>query len=100
MPDDSLNPDRMNVRDGSSQPFMRDTEWNGKVQCMLLADGKQKGMRCVLEERGADVTGMNAACMREKLRTFSDFKCSLSIVEEVVEGRNHMCMFYRGFIAN
>ena len=97
MPDDSLNHDRMNVRDGCSQPFMRDTEWNGKVQYMVLADGKQKGLRHVLEERGVDVTGMNAACIQETLKTFSDFKCSLSIVEEVVEERNHMCMFLPRF---
>ena len=64
---------------------------------MVLADGKQKGMRCVLEERGVDFTGMNAACMREKLKTLSDFKCFFSIVQEVVEGRNHICMFLPRF---
>lgn len=41
-PDDSLNPDKMNVSDGGKQPRMRDTVWDGNVQKMTLADGQQK----------------------------------------------------------
>ena len=31
-PEDALNPDKMNVKDGGKQSFMRNTEWNGAVQ--------------------------------------------------------------------
>ena len=52
---------------------MRDTEWNGQVQKMTLPDGTPKGMKLVLQEREIDVTGMNAAKMREVLAKHPDF---------------------------
>ena len=50
-PEDALNAERMNVKDGGKQPFMKDTTWNGSTQRMVRPDGVQKGMRTVLEER-------------------------------------------------
>ena len=44
-PEDALNAERMNVKDGGKQPFMMDTVWNGKVQKMVTDQGIQKGMR-------------------------------------------------------
>ena len=96
-PDNSLNPDQMNVKDGGRQPRMRDTVWNGGIQTMTLPDGKQKGMKRVLEERDVDVSGFNAARMREELKKFLDFSCQLSILEELVTGRGHMCLFLPRF---
>ena len=52
--EDSLNVDKMNVGSGGRQPVMRDTIWNGTVQSMVLPDGRPKGMKIVLEERGID----------------------------------------------
>ncbi len=69
-PDDALNADRMNVRDGGKQPFMKDTEWNGKLQRMVTDEGLQKGMKTVLEEREVDTRGMNASKMKEVLQQF------------------------------
>ena len=94
-PNNSLNADYMNVKDGGSQPHMRDTTWD--VQAMTLADGTQKGMKGVLEERGVDVTGMNAAHLREELKKFADFGFSLSILEELISRRDHMCQFLPRF---
>ena len=31
-PEDALNADRLNVKDGGKQPFMKDTTWNGVLQ--------------------------------------------------------------------
>lgn len=45
-PEDALNVERMNVRDGGKQPFMRDTVWDGETQQMTTVEGLQKG--CVL----------------------------------------------------
>ncbi len=69
-PDDALNADQMNVRDGEKQPCMRDTEWNGIIQHMVNDDGTQKGMKTVLKERGIDTSKMIADTMREQLRQF------------------------------
>ena len=37
---------------------------------MVTAEGVQKGMRMVLEERGLDTRGMDAKKMREQLHQF------------------------------
>lgn len=69
-PEDALNAERMNVKDGGKQPFMQDTIWNGAIQRMVTDDGVQKEMKTVLKERGVDTVGMNADRMREQLMQF------------------------------
>ncbi len=69
-PTDALNVDCMNVRDVGKQPFLRDTVWQGKTQRLVTDAGVQKGMKSVLEERGINTSGMNAAKMREQLQLF------------------------------
>ena len=64
--DNQLNVDKMNVSSGGKQPVMRDTVWNGNVQRMVLDDGRPKGMKIVLKERGVDTYDMNAEKMRRK----------------------------------
>ena len=97
-PDDSLNVDRMNVSDGGKQPFMRDTTWNGQVQRMVLEDGRQKGMKRVLEERGVNTYKMKADEMRKQLKKYDDFGAEgVPIVEELVAERGHMCVFIPRF---
>lgn len=68
MPEDSLNADRMNVRDGGKQPYMKETMWKGCVQRMVTDKDLQKEMKTVLEERGIDTHGLNADKMRDILR--------------------------------
>ena len=72
-PEDSLNAERMNVKDGGKQPFMKNTVWMGCVQEMVTAQGIQKGMRTVLEERGVDIGGTNADKLRELLGQYEVF---------------------------
>ena len=72
---------------------MRDTVWNGNVQRMILDDGRPKGMKVVLKERGVDTHGMNAEKMREKLNTYEDFKIQKTILEEYVEQRGHLYVY-------
>ena len=64
--DDSLNADKMNVGPGGKQTIMCDTTWNGALQTMVRADGKAKGMKMILEERGVDTKNMRAEDMRKK----------------------------------
>ena len=74
--DNALNASNMNVYPGGKQPAL---EMEGNVQKMTLPDGTPKGMKMVLQERGVDVKGMNAAKMREKLNTYSDFSTQKNI---------------------
>ena len=66
-PEDALDAERMNARNGGKQPFMKDTVWDGRVQRMITDEGVQKGMKTVLEERGIDTHGLNAEKMREMI---------------------------------
>ena len=61
----ALNVNVMNVNPGGNQPKLRNTTWEGKEQEMTLPDGRPKGMRLVLLERGINTTGMKAADMRD-----------------------------------
>ena len=58
----------------ASNQFLRDTVWNGEIQHLVLEDGRPKGMKMVLQERGIDTSGMNADKMRSTLKTFDDFQ--------------------------
>ncbi len=95
--DDMLVADRMNVRPGGKQPVMRDTVFNGQIQSMVLPDGQPKGMKLVLEERGVNTRGMNAAKMREELNKFDDFQKKITILEQRIESKGHICIFIPKF---
>ena len=89
--------ENMNVRPGGKQPVMRNTVYNGIQQTMVLPDGRPKGLKIVLQERGIDIRGMNADKLREELSKFDDFKNAKTLVEEKVESRGHLCMFFPKF---
>ena len=63
----------MNAKPGGKQPKMHDTYWNGKLQKMVLPDGRPKGLRVILQERGINTTGMKLEDMRKVLSQHSDF---------------------------
>ena len=64
---------------------------------MILEDGQPKGMKLVLEERGVDITGMNADKMRQELNKFDDFKNKVTILEQHIQNNCHLCMFIPKF---
>ncbi len=64
---------------------------------MVLRDGRAKGMRQVLEERGVNTKGMKADKMREVLGEMSDFKYEKTKVEKLVSSRGHRAMFVPKF---
>ena len=92
--DNQLNVEKINVSSGWKQPVMRDTVWSGNVQHLVLDDGDTKGMKIVVEQRGVDTHGMNAEMVREKLNTYEDLKIQKTILEEYVEQRGHLCLYY------
>ena len=86
----TLNADRMNVKQGGQQPKLRDTSWKGKMNFSL---GVPKGMRLVLQERGIDTTGLKAEDMREILKGHEDFKEEKPRVLKFLEERGHTAYF-------
>ena len=87
----------MNVSDGGKQPFMRDTMWDGKPQKLVTADGKQKGMKRILEERGINVKGLLKDDMIKLLAEMRDFKFQKTKVEEMILNKGHRVMFIPKF---
>lgn len=97
MAEDALNADRMIVGPGGKQPKMRDTVWGGDIQKLVDENGTPKGMRVVLQERGADTVGMKAKDMRDLLKTFPDFKNQTTKLEDYIKSRGHVCVYYPKF---
>ena len=61
---------------------MRDTMWDSKPQRMVTPEGKQKGLKTVLEERGISVKGLHKEDMIKILQDMWDFKFQKTEVEE------------------
>ena len=95
--DDALNVNKMNVKPGGAQPKMRDTEWNGEIQTMVLPDGRPKGMKLILEERKIDTEGMVAADMRLILRGHDDFKYEKTALEYLMANHGQRCYYIPKF---
>ena len=71
--DDALNVNRMNIKDGGKQSTLRDTSWNEKLQRMKHPNGKPRGVKTILEERGVNTSGMVGDDMRKILSRHPDF---------------------------
>ena len=95
--EDSLNVRRMNVNPGGAQPRMRDTIWDGQPQTMILPDGRPKGMKLVLEERGIDTDRMRAADMRLVLGSHEDFKFEKTALEYLLRDNDQRMLFIPKF---
>ena len=87
----------MNVKPGGAQPVMRDTNWNGKKQKIVLSDGRPKGMKLILEERGVDTTKMKGADMALVLGNHHDFKHENTALEHVIKSKGHYCVYIPKF---
>ena len=64
---------------------------------MVTADGLQKGLKTVLEERGVNVKKMHKDDMIKTLSEMRDFKFQKSRVKEVILKRGHRVMFIPKF---
>ena len=54
-------------------------------------------MKLVLEERGVNTKEMNATKMREELNKFDDFKNKVTILEQHIKNKGHICVFIPKF---
>jgi hypothetical protein len=118
LPPDALCAFDMNKSDGGKQRKQMDTvipqsnpcaEHRGKVQKMTLPNGSPKGLQLVLEERGFDVKKMRAkcspvcpwentnCCMARLLSRQEDFENQPSMLETLIKGAGHECLFLPKF---
>ena len=94
----ALNVKHMNVKPGKQA--MRDTNRNGQMQTLVLPDGRAKGLKMVLEEKGVDTTRMVADEMHETSSPFPDFGNHKILLEERVESCGHICLYFPKIIVN
>jgi len=76
---------------------------------MTTSSGRQKGLQAVLEERGFDVSSLKAkcapvcpfesqnCCMARLLSQQEDFVSQESMVETLIKGAGHECIFLPKF---
>ena len=64
---------------------------------MVTSDGRPKGMRIVLEERGVDTSRMKAPDMRLVLRSHADFKNEKTAVESLVQEKGQRAIYLPKF---
>jgi len=94
---DALVASKMNVNPGGKQPLMRDGWYyksGVKVVQPMQTNGVAKGLRAVLEERGLFKESMHQEDMVSLLSEQEDFKTQKSMVQEWIERRGHVCIFW------
>ena len=64
---------------------------------MVTTEGKQKGMKIILEECGINVKGLQKEDMIKLLEEMQDFKLQKTIVEEVILNKCHHTLFIPKF---
>ena len=109
MAPDALDTRKMNLGPGGKQPVMRDG-WNSLTntrQAMNDIDGKPKGIRMILQERGLwPVGGIRLQCTKEArkldgsccarhlLGSQPDFSSQRGYLQEEIEKRGHLVAYY------
>ena len=83
------------LRDG----WFYNRDGNREIQIMLTADGKQKGIRTILQERGLWRDGMTAKEGRKLLSEQMDFKVASfsSCIKETIYSAGHQFLFFPKF---
>ena len=108
----------MNKSNGGKQQKQKDTiipmsnpepHFRGLPQKMTLETGEPKGLQQTLEERGFNIVGMRAkcspvcliknerCCMARLLSRQEDFRNQVSLLEQTITDRGHLCMFLPKF---
>jgi hypothetical protein len=115
---DALRAFDMNKSNGGKKKPRKDTiipmnnptvECRGKIQKMTTEAGEAKGLQQTLEERGFNVRGMRAkcspvcpfenndCCMARLLSKQDDFQNQISLLEQNIRARGHICVFLPKF---
>jgi hypothetical protein len=115
---DALHAFDMNKTNGGKQRIQKDTvipmnnptvERQGQAQKMRMDNGDAKGLEQTLKERGFNVDKMRAkckpvcpstnerCCMARLLSHQDDFWNQISMLEELITGASHLCIFLPKF---
>lgn len=97
---DALTTTILNVSDGGSKikdKVMRATTYNGIVQTMQTADGTQKGLKRILDERGIDTRNLSKADMVAILNRHDDFANQKPWLEEICNASSHLIAYFPKF---
>ena len=70
---------------------------NGRPQSMTLPDGRLKGLKMVLEERGVDTRGLTKDKLIEILQSHDDFRNDKNKVEWLLNRFGHRAVFLPKF---
>ena len=117
MAPDGLVANRMNLKSGGKQPIMHGTWYSNAdgvrtEQSLVSEDGKPKGIRNILNERGLWIKGLKLDCKKEvELNSNLDYKCcarhrlgsqpdflgEVSMIETAIKKRNHLALFLPKF---
>ncbi|RKF62157.1 hypothetical protein GcM3_149011 [Golovinomyces cichoracearum] len=98
---DSLVAPKLSLSDGGTVLLMRDAVFNGHVKKMQVAEGVQKGIRTILQERGKWKNGFrldckgncssdNGYCARRILASEENFLNEKTILQRAVEDKGHL----------
>jgi hypothetical protein len=115
---DALRAFDINKSNGGKKKPQKDTiipmnnptvECRGKIQKMMTKAGEAKGLQQTLEEHGFNVRGMHAkcspvcpfenndCCMAWLLSKQDDFQNQISLLEQNIRTRSHICVFLPKF---
>ena len=103
MADDGLVANRLNLKDGGKNVgllrngWFDDADGTRLIQTMLTENGKQKGVRTILEERGLFIPGMKLGEARKLLSSQPDFSSQRPLLVETVQNAEHSIIFYPKF---
>jgi hypothetical protein len=99
--DDALVANRLNLSDGGKNVKRTRDGWyfcqGVRVNHPMEYQGKQKGIRRILSERGLFKQGMQLPKARATLSQEPDFASQLPLLRETVVGEGHMIMFFPKF---
>jgi len=85
------------VNDGGKQRILRDTIWNGQTQKLVNEQGKPKGLKTILIERGLYNREMKKEDMIEALSKCEDFANEKPIIQKIIEEHGHIFLLLPKF---
>ena len=103
MADDALVASRLNLKDGGKNVCKLRDGWFDAcdgvrcIQKMVSENGKQKGIRTILQERGLFEPGVKLDEARKLLASQPDFASQKPLLNETVEAAGHRIIFYPKF---
>ena len=77
---------------------MKDTVWAGRILMMINVSGVPKGLKQILEERGANTGTLKGLNMRIIWSNHDDFRTEKTIVENILNSRGHWVHFIQKFL--